>query len=107
MEDQTINITVNPAYPLYECTAAGLSALLESLNDSEQYIIRITDITPSFDDMKTALTEHTDDLVDLDLSLCTGLTSIGSYAFGECTGLTSVTIPNRVTSIDSDAFYYC
>ena len=49
-------------------------------------------------------------------SNCTGLTSvtipdsvtsIGSDAFYNCTGLTSVTIPDSVTSIDSLAFSHC
>ncbi|GHT01699.1 hypothetical protein AGMMS49525_03180 [Bacteroidia bacterium] len=47
---------------------------------------------------------------------CTGLTSvtipnsvtsIGSNAFGHCTGLTSVTIPNSVTYIGDAAFDHC
>ena len=37
----------------------------------------------------------------------TPATKIGSYAFCICSGLTSVTIPNSVTSIGSDAFYGC
>lgn len=31
------------------------------------------------------------------------VTSIGSYAFSNCSGLTSITIPNTVTSIGSNA----
>ena len=36
-----------------------------------------------------------------------GVTSIGSEAFYYCTALTSVTIPNSVTSIGISAFYCC
>ncbi len=32
------------------------------------------------------------------------VTSIGEYAFGSSSGLTSITIPNSVTSIGSEAF---
>ena len=35
------------------------------------------------------------------------VTSIGSEAFYYCSGLTSVTIPQGVTSIGNAAFYYC
>ena len=37
----------------------------------------------------------------------TGVTSIGSFAFGDCTSLKSVMIPNSVTSIEAMAFDYC
>ena len=55
-------------------------------------------------------------LSDIDVSQCTGLTSvtfpdgltgIGSSAFDGCTGLTSVTFPDGLTEIGDEAFYNC
>ena len=42
-----------------------------------------------------------------ELSIPNSVTSIGSNAFYYCTGLTSVTIPKSVTSIGSYTFYSC
>ena len=41
------------------------------------------------------------------VTIGTGVTSIGDYAFYGCIGLTSVTIPNSVTSIEEYTFYNC
>ena len=41
------------------------------------------------------------------LTIPSGVTSIGAYAFHDCTGLTNVTIPSSVTSIGTEAFYGC
>ena len=41
------------------------------------------------------------------VTIYSGVTSIGNYAFYNCTGLTSVTIPDSVTSIGNCAFYNC
>ena len=41
------------------------------------------------------------------ITIPSGVTSIGEYAFYNCSALTSVTIPNSVTSIGSGAFSRC
>ena len=41
------------------------------------------------------------------VTIDSGVTTIGKYAFYGCTGLTSVTIPDSVTSIGSGAFEKC
>ncbi|MBQ4325135.1 MAG: leucine-rich repeat domain-containing protein, partial [Clostridia bacterium] len=42
-----------------------------------------------------------------DVTIFSGVTSIGGYAFRGCTGLASITIPSSVTSIGSSAFLGC
>ena len=41
------------------------------------------------------------------LTIASGITKIGNYAFYDCTGLTSVTFPDNLTSIGSSAFKGC
>ena len=41
------------------------------------------------------------------ITLPTGVTSIGEYAFSWCSSLTSITIPDGITSIGVEAFSHC
>ena len=41
------------------------------------------------------------------ISMDSGITSIGNFAFSYCTELASITIPENVTSIGCNAFQYC
>ncbi|MBR6062316.1 MAG: leucine-rich repeat domain-containing protein, partial [Spirochaetales bacterium] len=88
--------------------SSDLSALLDTLDSAGRlYTIGLTDNNPDLSVVQSALTSHNNIAVDLDLSQCTGLTSVGSSAFYNCTGLTRITIPDSVTSIGSGAFSYC
>ena len=42
-----------------------------------------------------------------EVTIPSGVTSIGDAAFANCTSLSSITIPDGVTSIGSEAFRYC
>lgn len=42
-----------------------------------------------------------------EVSLSSGLTTIGAYAFNSCTSLTSIVVPATVTSIGGNSFYGC
>ncbi len=46
-------------------------------------------------------------LINNDIVIPSGVTSIGSYALSNCEGLTSVTFPESLTNIGSYAFYDC
>ena len=41
------------------------------------------------------------------LTIASGITKIGNYAFYDCSGLTSITLPEGLTSIGSLAFFEC
>ena len=41
------------------------------------------------------------------ITIPSGVTNIGMYAFYQCTNLTGITIPSTVTSIENYAFYKC
>ena len=47
------------------------------------------------------------ELIEGELIIPEGVTSIGSWVFSGCSSLTSITIPTSVTSIGSYAFYDC
>ncbi len=46
-------------------------------------------------------------LINKDIIIPSGVTSIGSYALSNCEELTSVTFPESLTNIGDYAFYYC
>ncbi|MBP5601704.1 MAG: leucine-rich repeat protein [Treponema sp.] len=65
--------------------------------------VKITDTNPSMSYIRTAL-DSTGVKVNLDLSECTGLTTIPERTFANCTNLSGITLPSSLTSIADSAF---
>ena len=56
---------------------------------------------------ETELMGIIDRTISGNLTIPSGVTSIGAYAFYKCSNLSSIDIPNSVTTIDDYAFYKC
>ena len=96
-----------------EVSVDKLSALMADLTaDYNPYLIKITDASPDLLMIRSALTDHTSITIDLDLSQCTGMSEITDSAFAgkyssQIKNLRSIVIPEGVTKIGQNAFYYC
>lgn len=107
-EGQTITLDSNiTLYATYGATqrilnSAEAAQLINELQPDESVDILITDKV-DFDSLRIALSS-TKGKVELDLVEAENLTSITANAFQGATGVFSVTLPNTVTSIESNAF---
>lgn len=104
---------------------SDLTELGETTDINTLYNIVITDTTPDLNTLKTALKNNPNKLVKLDLSKCTGLTTIdcegsGAYsstsafsetnavgAFAGCMYLVEIVLPNTIKTIGKYAFCDC
>ena len=88
---------------------AGLAGSTISMLSDGVYIVKVTGVIDSaaIENIKTAMENNRNVLIDLDLSETTGLTSIDEEAFADCINLTGITIPFGVTDINYYAFAWC
>ena len=108
-------------YAIVVHTSASEPSRIQTI-DNIQYYVNGTDFialaptdrnltSVTLDSRATAIKNHAfsvcSGLTSIDLSGCTGLTSIGSYAFDGCSGLTQITIPANVTKISRYVFSNC
>lgn len=92
---------------VFSVSAADMSQLLSNLpDDVESYKIIITDPSPDLSIVASAIKSN-NKKVFLDLSLCTGLTSIPFYVFYRCVNMINFSLPPTVTTIEGMAFYGC
>ena len=104
--DTTGDITVTARWGI---TSEAAISKIKNLSGSETYDIVIggTITSETISGIKTALQNNSSAKVNLDLSVTTGLISLGNSAFDGCSSLTSVIIPDSVTSIGKQAFNGC
>ena len=75
-----------------------------NLNDGE-LVIEGTGAMADFEAGTAPWYSYKDEIVKLTIK--SGVTSVGSYAFNECGKIADVVIPNGVTSLGTHAFGYC
>ncbi len=86
-------------------SAKWLSNYLSGLEPKEEaYNVKMTDLSPDLSDICQILNKYSKINVNLDLSECKDLTSIGQNVFGQCKSLKQITLPNSITMIDFGAF---
>jgi len=94
-----VNVTIGdavqviPGNMFYHQTAASLPKIIGHIDIPDS----VTSISSS------AFREQN----NITVTIGTGVTTIGSFAFRNCTGLTSIIIPDRVATIGESAFHNC
>lgn len=96
---KTLSLLLCLAMILSMFTLIGTAVSAETSGDFEYSVL---------DNGTVSIIEYTGSATDLTVPSELGgytVTAIGSWAFANCTSLESITIPNTVTTIGSDAFY--
>lgn len=87
------------------CTVSELEEYITDFYNSE-IIVHITDLDPEINKIGKCLEKNTTVNVKLDLDACTELTTINK-TFYECNNLISISIPENISYIYSNAFGDC
>lgn len=98
---------LNDDYSLVISGTGAMNAYSSSNTPWRNYRYNITSVTVSSGATTIGDYAFSNCIVVTSVTLPNTLTSIGNYAFYNCTALTSITIPSSVTTIKTYAFYYC
>ena len=98
------DITVYLNYISNNITSADLNAYLGALSTNRTYKIALTDDAPDFAVIAEALENHSDILVELDISAADAITEIPSNVFQGNENLVSIKLSDSITTISNFAF---